>query len=165
MGRENIVFNLDLSEIASHRDWTLDGLKALPIPDTIPVNIAGRVASIRMPAAFLGLAYSPKNDAERLLVRTFVEGALAVSGAPAISTRSAEIIASLSLSDDDRFLHLIPARDVRDYLGDIDQENPELLHDDGLAFDALHIAQETNLKVPSDLASVESVIPLCVSRS
>lgn len=157
LGRENIVFDLDLSEIASHRNWTLDGLKALSIPDTMPVNIAGRVVSVRIPAAFLGLAYSPKNDAERLLARTFVEGALALSGAQAIPARSAEIIASLSLSNDDRFLHLIPARDVRDYLGEVDQEPPELLHDDELAFDALHIGQEANLKVPSDLASVESV--------
>ena len=156
LGRENIVFDLDLSEIASHRDWTLEGLRALPIPDTMPVNIAGRVVSIRIPAALLGLAYSPRNDAERLLARTFVEGALAVSR-QVDSTRSAEIMASLSLSDDDRFLHLIPARDVRDYLGEVDHENPELLHDDELAFDALHIAQEANLKVPSDLASVESV--------
>jgi hypothetical protein len=157
LGQENIVFDLDLSEIASHRDWTLDGLKALPIPDTMPANIAGRVVSVRIPAAFLGLAYSPKNDAELLLVRTFAEGALALSGAQNISARSAEIITSLSLSDDDRFLHLISAKDVRDYLGEIDQENPELLHDDEFAFDALHIAQEANLKVPSDLASTESV--------
>lgn len=156
LGRENIVFDLDLSEIAAHRDWTLLGLKALPIPDGMSVNIAGRVVSVRIPAAFLGLAYSPKNDAERLLARTLVEGALALSG-QAISTRSAEIVSSLSLSDDDRFLHLIPARDVRDYLGEVDRENPELLHDDEVAFDALHIAQEANLKVPSDLASTESV--------
>jgi hypothetical protein len=157
LGQENIVFDLDLSEIASHRDWTLDGLKALPVPDTMPTNIVGRVVSVRIPAAVLGLAYSPKNDAELLLVRTFVEGALALSGAQAFSTRSAEIIASLSLSDDDRFLHLTPARDIRDYLGEVDREDPELLHDDELAFDALHIAQEANLKVPSDLRSVEAV--------
>jgi SEC-C motif len=157
LGNENVVFDLDFSEIVTHKDWSAAGFKVLVIPAFMPMQIIGRVVSIRVPVGFLPMAYSPKNDAERLLVRTFVEAALALAAVKDDGSRSAKIIDSLALSDHDRFMHLIPARDVRDYLGALDHERPELLHDDELAFDAIHIGQEANLKVPSKHDSVESV--------
>jgi hypothetical protein len=157
LGNENVVFDLDFSEIVTHKDWSVEGFRALATPTSMPMQIVGRVVSIRVPVGFLPMAYSPKNDAERLLVRIFVEGALALAAVKDDGARSAKIIHSLALSDHDRFMHLIPARDVRDYLGDLDHEPPELLHDDEFAFDAIHIGQEANLKVPSRHDSVESV--------
>jgi len=102
------------------------------------------------------MGYSPKNDAERLLVKAFVHGALAVAGLADDEDRATQIDRSLALSDDDRFMHLSLTRDARHYLQDFDHQAPEVLHDDDLAFGATQIAQEAQLQAPSTVNTVEA---------
>jgi hypothetical protein len=116
LGAENVVFSLDISEIAEHEDWTIKGLRGIPAVTSLLIKSTGRVASIRLPIAFVAMAYSPKNEAERLLVKALVSSALAVAGVSNDDERAVKIIHSLALSDDDRFMHLFVARDARDYL-------------------------------------------------
>jgi hypothetical protein len=152
----NVIFRLDLSEIAKHEDWTLDAVTSIPTATSIPAEVSNRVVSLRLPVAFVAMGYSPKNDAERLLVKTFVDGALAVAGLANNEERASQIDRTLALSDDDRFMHLSVTREVRHYLQDFDHEAAELLHDDDLAFGAIQIAQEAGLSAPSKIESVES---------
>ena len=53
-------------------------------------------------------------------------------------------------------MHLFVTRDARQYLQDFDHEAPELLHDDEVAFSAIHIAQDANLNAPSKIDTVDS---------
>lgn len=156
LGTDNIIFRLDLSEIANHEDWTAETVMSIPAATLIPNEVADRVVSLRLPIAFVTMGYSPKNDAERLLVKAFVHGALAVAGLAGNEDRAAQIDRSLALSDDDRFMHLSVTRDVRHYLQEFDHQAAELLHDDDLAFGSIQIAQEAGLQAPSKLDSVES---------
>lgn len=156
LGKQNVIFDLDLSQIIEHQDWTLDGLRQITTRDSVPLHITGRTISLQLPAGLLAMGYSPRNDAERLLVDTLVKGALALAKVNDVETRAARIVASVALSDHDRFMHLMPAQDVRDYLREFETEPPELLHDDEVAFNTIHIAQEAKLKAPSKIDTVES---------
>jgi hypothetical protein len=156
LGTDNVIFRLDLSEIANHEDWTAEGVMSIQAATFIPNEVLDRVVSLRLPIAFVTMGYSPKNDAERLLVKGFVHGALAVAGLADNEDRAAQIDRSLALSDDDRFMHLSLTRDVRHYLQEFDYQAAELLHDDDLAFGAIQIAQEAGLQAPSKIDSVES---------
>src|SRR6185437_14980786 len=62
LGSENLIFDLDLSEIVAHADWSLAGLKALRSLDSIPTKVSGRVISVRPPVALLRMALAPKNE-------------------------------------------------------------------------------------------------------
>lgn len=157
LGGQNVVYNLDVAEIVAHQDWAVEGLQEIKTPDSIPMHISGRIISLQLPTGLLAMAFSPRNDAERLLVDTLVKGVLTLAGVDETETRAAQIIASLAISDDDRFMHLIPSRDVRDYLREFDSNLPELLHDDEVAFDSIHLAQEASLEAPSKIDTIESV--------
>jgi len=156
LGTDNVIFRLDLSEIANHEDWTAEGIRSVPPVIFIPSEVSDHVVSLRLPIAFVTMGYSPKNDAERLLVKAFVHGALAVAGLADVEDRAAQIHRSLALSDDDRFMHLSLTRDARHYLQDFDHQTPELLHNDDLAFGAIQIAQEARLQAPSTADTVEA---------
>ena len=156
LGGDNVIFSLDVSEIAEHEDWTEQGIKSVPAATSMPVQVLGRVVSLRLPIAFVTMGYSPRNEAERLLVETLVTGALTVAGLGEHDERAAQVHLSLALSDDDRFMHLFLTRDARHYLQDFDNEAYELLHDDELAFGAIQIAQEAKLEAPSKTDTVES---------
>jgi hypothetical protein len=156
LGTDNVIFRLDLSEVANHEDWTAEGMKSIPAVTSIPNEVRDRVVSLRLPIAFVTMGYSPKNDAERLLVKAFVQGALAVAGLADNEDRAAQIDRSLALSDDDRFMHLSLTRDARHYLQDFDHQPPELLQNDDLAFSAIQIAQEAHLQAPSTVDTVEA---------
>jgi hypothetical protein len=156
LGSDNVIFNLDVSEIAEHEDWTAERIKGIPTVASIPMEVMGRVVSLRLPMAFVAMGHSPKNEAERLLVNAFVNGALVVAGLGGGHERATEVLLALALSDDDRFMHLFVTRDARQYLQEFDHEAPELLHDDEVAFSAIHIAQEANLTAPSKIDTVDS---------
>jgi len=156
LGTDNVIFRLDLSEIANHEDWTAETVMSIPAATFISNEVSDRVVSLRLPIAFVTMGYSPKNDAERLLVKAFVHGALAVAGLEDNEDRATQIDRSLALSDDDRFMHLSLTRDVRHYLQDFDHQAAELLHDDDLAFGAIQIAQEAQLQAPSTIDTVEA---------
>jgi hypothetical protein len=156
LGSQNVILNLDVSEIVSHEDWTADGMKGVQTVDSMPFDVSGQIVSIRLPIAFVAMGYSPKNDAERLLVKTLVDGVLALARVPDRETRSAEIHRALNLSDDDRFMHLFLAKDARDYLQEFDYEPPEFLNAEELASGAIQIAQEAGLDAPSKSIDVES---------
>jgi hypothetical protein len=156
LGSDNLVFSLDLSEIAEHEDWTAEGMKNIPSATFIPIEVRDRVVSFRLPIAFVAMGYSPKNDAERLLINAFVNAALALAGLEDDHERAAQIDRSLALSEDDRFMHLFVTRDVRHYLQKFDNEAAELLHDDELAFGVIQIAQEAKLEAPSKIDTIES---------
>jgi hypothetical protein len=115
LGSENLIFKLDVAEIGEERDWSLERITNIPAITSLPIQSAGRIVSLRLPMAFVAMEYSPKNDAERLLVHTLVCGALEVAGLRDDSERSAQIHRSLRLSDSDRFMHLFLTRDTRDY--------------------------------------------------
>jgi hypothetical protein len=129
---------------------------SIPAVTFIPNEVRDRVVSLRLPIAFVTMGYSPKNDAERLLVNTFVQGALAVAGLADDEDRATQIDRSLALSDDDRFMHLSLTKDARHYLQDFDHQAPRLLHNDDLAFGAIQIAQEAQLPAPSTVDTVEA---------
>ncbi len=76
LGTDNVIFRLDLSEIANHEDWTAEGIRSVPPVTFIPSEVSDRVVSLRLPIPFVTMGYSPKNDAECLLVKAFVHGAL-----------------------------------------------------------------------------------------
>ncbi|HWR17725.1 MAG TPA: hypothetical protein VN577_23045 [Terriglobales bacterium] len=156
LGGQNVIFDLDVSQIVAHENWTPEGVQEIKATGSIPMRIAGRIISLRLPIGLLAMAYSAKNNAERLLVSAFVESALTLARVKDLESRAAQILASLALSDDDRFMHLIPAHDVRDYLRVFDNNLPELLHDDEIAFGTINTAQEAGLKVPSRIDAVES---------
>jgi hypothetical protein len=115
LGSENLIFKLDVAEIAEERDWSLERTKNISAITSLPIQSAGRIVSLQLPMAFVAMGYSPKNDAERLLVRTLVNGALEAAELRDDGERSAQVLRSLNLSDNDRFMHLFLTRDTRDY--------------------------------------------------
>ena len=155
LGDVNPILTLDVSEIERHEDWTFEAMAGAGVT-SLPIQISGASASLQLPIAMVAMEYSPRNEAERLLVRTISRIALAVAGVGEDQGRLEAIDQSLSLSDSHRFMHLFRARDVRDFLHELDHEDPELLHNDELAFGAIQIAQEASLQAPLKTNSIEA---------
>jgi hypothetical protein len=154
LGDVNPILILDVSEIERHEDWTFEAMAGAAVT-TLPIQVTGASATLKLPVALVAMGHSPRNEAERLLVRTLACIALAVAGVGEDQGRLEAIDRSLSLSDSHRFMHLFRTRDVRDFLHELDHEDPELLHNDELAFGALQIAQEASLSAPLKTDSIE----------
>jgi hypothetical protein len=150
------VLTLDVCEIEQIEDFSRETVMAAAPIASLTFEVSGTVATLRLPVELIAMEYSPANQAERILVNALVRIALAIAGVGEDQARIEAIEASLALSDDDRFMHLFPARDVRDFLHGFDPESPELLHNDEVAFGAIQIAQEASLNVPLKTDSIES---------
>jgi len=150
------VLTLDVSEIEQMEDSSLETVRAAAPLDSLAFEVTGTAATLRLPVALMAMEYSPTNQAERILVNVLARIAMAIAGAGEDRTRIEAIEATLALSDDDRFIHFFPMRDVRDYLHGFDLENPELLNNDEVAFGAIQIAQEASINAPMKTDSIES---------
>ena len=150
------VLTLDVSEIEQIGDFSRETVMAAAPVASLAFEVTGTVATLRLPVGLLAMEYSPANQAERILVNALVRIALAIAGVGEDQARIEVIEASLDLSNDDRFMHLFPARDVRDFLHGFDPESPELLHNDEVAFGAIQIAQEASLSAPLKTDSIDS---------
>lgn len=156
LGVGNKVLILDASEIECHEDWTEDGLQTARSGRAITTSRSGANTTIQIGLRFIGNAYSPTNEGERELVTGLIQAALMIAGIDDDGTRQQEIESTIAMPNDHRFMHLFRARDARDHLFGFDREHGELLHEEEFAFSALHLAQESSIKAPSQTSEIIS---------
>ncbi len=147
--QRNPIITLDLSAIASMKNWDLSAMQAVTPVNTFKVELDEHGFTVTIPAAFVSIGRSPQNVAELLLAKAFVLGASLLAGQRLSDSEIEKVIEPLHISPDERHMHTLMTTDHRDHLREFGEREFKLLKDADVYFADAGIGYEAGINEPT----------------